>query len=362
VQVGPTAKGRKGTGWSPIKYLFSMIDGEWSKNRIKTGLSTGEGLIFNVRDPIYKTEPVREGKKIIDYQQVMVDPGEDDKRLLVIEPEFASTLTVMAREGNTLSAVMRQGWDDRDLSPLTRNNPIKATDAHVSIIGHITQQELLARMDDTSKANGFANRFLWAVVKRSKELPEGAEVPADGLEKLAEKLTTAVNRSQGRNCETRRSSARGMGASLRTAECRQTRIDRRHTVTRRSASLTVERSLCAARLYLGGFNPALAGRSSRLEVLRGVGAIYLRCEAGRPNTGQDSRSAPPGGRCRADEYRDSRIVRPEPVGNRNRQRGLTARRTTACEERVNRDEWTCENYMVRYELNEKNEKGRGLIR
>jgi len=56
VQVGPTAKGRKGTGWSPIKYLFSMIDGEWSKNRIKTGLSTGEGLIFNVRDPFYRSE------------------------------------------------------------------------------------------------------------------------------------------------------------------------------------------------------------------------------------------------------------------------------------------------------------------
>jgi hypothetical protein len=197
VQVGPTAKGRKGTGWSPIKYLFSMIDGEWSRNRIKTGLSTGEGLIFNVRDPIYKTEPVREGKKIVDYQQVMVDPGEDDKRLLVIEPEFASTLTVMGREGNTLSAVMRQAWDDGELSPLTRNNPIKSTGAHVSIIGHITQQELLARMDNTSKANGFANRFLWAVVKRSKELPEGAEVPADKLQDLAEKqIKPSISRAR----------------------------------------------------------------------------------------------------------------------------------------------------------------------
>lgn len=193
VQVGPTAKGRKGTGWTPIKYLFSMVDSEWSKDRIKTGLSTGEGLIFNVRDPIYKQEPIREKGRVIDYQQVMTDPGESDKRLLVIEPEFASTLTVMGREGNTLSAVMRQAWDDGDLSPLTRNNPIKSTGAHVSIIGHITQQELLARMDDTSKANGFANRFLWSVVKRSKELPEGADVPIEILEKLADKLSTPVD-------------------------------------------------------------------------------------------------------------------------------------------------------------------------
>jgi hypothetical protein len=196
VEVGPTAKGRKGTGWSPIKYLFSMVDREWTRERVKTGLSTGEGLVFNVRDPIYKQEPIKEKGRVIDYQQVMVDPGENDKRLLVVEQEFASTLTVMGREGNTLSAVMRQAWDDGDLSPLTRNNPIKSTGAHISIIGHITQQELLARMDDTSKANGFANRFLWVIVKRSKELPEGAEIPDEILQRLTERLTAAINNAR----------------------------------------------------------------------------------------------------------------------------------------------------------------------
>jgi hypothetical protein len=192
VQVGPTAKGRKGTGWSPIKYLFSMVDHAWSKDRVKSGLSSGEGLIFNVRDPMYKQEPIKEKGRVIDYQQVMTDPGETDKRLMIIEPEFASTLTVLGREGNTLSAVMRQAWDDGDLSPLTRNNPIRATGAHVSIIGHITQHELLARLDETSKANGFANRFLWTLVKRSKELPEGADVPDSVLANLAEHVTTAI--------------------------------------------------------------------------------------------------------------------------------------------------------------------------
>jgi len=122
-QVGPTAKGRKGTGWSPIKHLFSLVDLEWAKNRIKTGLSSGEGLIFNVRDPIYKQEPIKEKGRVVDYQEIQVDPGESDKRLMIVEPEFASTLTVMGREGNILSAVIRQAWDDGNLSPLTRNNP-----------------------------------------------------------------------------------------------------------------------------------------------------------------------------------------------------------------------------------------------
>jgi hypothetical protein len=53
VQVGDTSKGRKGTGWSTPRYLFSLCDEDWSKPRVKSGLSSGEGLIYNVRDPRY---------------------------------------------------------------------------------------------------------------------------------------------------------------------------------------------------------------------------------------------------------------------------------------------------------------------
>jgi hypothetical protein len=189
--VGETSKGRKDTSWAPIKYLFSQVDKDWKK-RIKGNLSSGERLVFNVRDPIFKQEPIKEKGKVTGYQEVMVDPGESDKRLMVIEPEFASTLTVMAREGNTLSAVVRQAWDDGDLSPMTKNNPITATGAHITLIAFVTKHELLARLDDTSKANGFANRFLWAIVERSKKLPEGAMIPADTMNDLADRLSTAV--------------------------------------------------------------------------------------------------------------------------------------------------------------------------
>jgi hypothetical protein len=192
VQVGDTSKGRKGTGWSTPRYLLGLVDPDWAKERIKNGLSSGEGLIYHVRDALYKQEPVKEKGKIIDYQDLMVDPGEDDKRLLVTEQEFASTLTAMGREGNILSATLRQAWDEGDLSLLTKNNPVKATGAHISILGHITKDELLARLDDTGKANGFANRFLWALVKRSKELPHGPVVPNEILLPLKDRLEQAV--------------------------------------------------------------------------------------------------------------------------------------------------------------------------
>jgi len=92
-----------------------------------------------VRDPVISRIPVQEkGRFTGDYDEVCTDQGEEDKRLLIVEPEFASVLTVANHEGNTLSAILRQAWNDGNLSPLTKNNPIRATNAHVSIVGHIS--------------------------------------------------------------------------------------------------------------------------------------------------------------------------------------------------------------------------------
>ena len=93
--------------------LLSAQDETWRHSCIQSGLSSGEGLIWAVRDAIFKTERAKEKGVVCDYQEVKVDAGVTDKRLLVIESEFASTLKVMAREGNTLSATIRQAWDQR---------------------------------------------------------------------------------------------------------------------------------------------------------------------------------------------------------------------------------------------------------
>ena len=164
--VGRTSKGRKGTSWNHIKRLFEIADPDWTK-RILSGLSSGEGLIWNVRDPI---------EKVVDGEPKTIDEGINDKRLLAMESEFASVIKQTNREGNTLSATIRQAWDDGTLRTLTKNSPAIATGAHISIIGHITQEELLRHLNSTEAANGFANRFLWICVKRSKALPEGGKI------------------------------------------------------------------------------------------------------------------------------------------------------------------------------------------
>jgi len=198
VLVGVTSMGRKGSSWAQVLRLFRAVDPDWAQHSLQGGLSSGEGLIWAVRDPITRYEAIREkgNKATGDYQDVTTDPGVSDKRLLVFESEYASPLQVMAREGNTLSVVMRQAWDSGDLRTLTKNSPATATGAHVSIVGHITRDELRRELSTTEMGNGFANRFLWVCATRSQELPEGGNLTDTDLLPLVERLKESVQFAQ----------------------------------------------------------------------------------------------------------------------------------------------------------------------
>jgi hypothetical protein len=148
-------------------------------SHIQGGLSSGEGLIWEVRDAIVKREPVKERGRITGHQEIEVDAGVADKRLLVYEAEFAVVLKSIERQGNILSAILRQAWETGALRTMVKNSPARSTDAHISIIGHITVEELTRYLSTTEAASGFGNRFLWACVKRSKLLPEGGGPVAD---------------------------------------------------------------------------------------------------------------------------------------------------------------------------------------
>ena len=87
VLVGPSSKGRKGSSWDHVEALMRDVDGPFVEHCISSGMSSGEGLIAEV-----------------------ADDGEDtagEKRRLIVESEFAQVMKVLAREGNTLSPVIR---------------------------------------------------------------------------------------------------------------------------------------------------------------------------------------------------------------------------------------------------------------
>jgi hypothetical protein len=182
VLVGASAKGRKGTSWSPVKRIMEYADPAWTRERVLSGLSSGEGLIWALRDPSDVPLP---GTKL-------PDPGVVDKRAFVIEQEFASVLQVAGRQGNTLSPLVRQAWDGHALQTMTKGSPARATDPHVCLLAHITKDELDRRLDGTDVLNGFANRFLWTCVRRARRLSRGGRIPAELLDDLGDRTREAL--------------------------------------------------------------------------------------------------------------------------------------------------------------------------
>jgi hypothetical protein len=177
--VGQTSRGRKGTSWAQVREIFSLIDPLWASTRIHGGIGSGEGIIAKVQDPILR------GEKLI-------EEGSTDKRLLLLETEFAQVLAVAKREGGTASEVLRRAWDGSTLQMLVRHSPAIATGAIISLVGHITKDELLRHLDQTEIANGLMNRFLFCCARRSKCLPEGGSFSTEEVDPLVEKLRRAA--------------------------------------------------------------------------------------------------------------------------------------------------------------------------
>ncbi len=163
--VGPTGAGGKGTSYGEVRRVFSKVDETFFRERVLNGFGSGEALISAIGDDT-----------------------ERDKRVLVMESEFVRILTVMERDGSTLSAIIREAWDGSDLSNITKGVRLKATDPHVSVIGHITPTELQDRLKHTARANGFLNRFLTVYTERARLKPDGGNLSDDAIRNLASRF------------------------------------------------------------------------------------------------------------------------------------------------------------------------------
>jgi hypothetical protein len=250
--VGQTAKGRKGTSWSQSRRVLEMVDPQWRKERNVTGLSSGEGLIWAVRDAIREHSPIREKGRITGYQDIEADPGISDKRLLAFEAEFARVLRVSEREANTLTAVIREAFDSGDLNVLTKKQSARATGAHISIIGQITRDELRCLLTDTAIAGGFANRFAMVCSRRSKLLPEGGHLAEANFSQVIATLREAA-KSAARIGQMRRDeAARAIWREV-YGELSEGKPGMLGAVTSRADTLTVRLSMVYALLDSSAF-------------------------------------------------------------------------------------------------------------
>ena len=248
--IGRSSRARKGMSCDYVQELFKLVDAFYS-TQFRGGLSTGEGLIWAVRDPIYKMQL---NKKQNTWEKVMIDEGVSDKRLLIVESEFARPLRVMSKPSSTLSSVIRLAWDKGDLETMTRVETAKATNAHISFVGHSTEDELAREMAECEFFNGFANRFLWNAVDRAQLLPDGGNINLEALEQCTDELQQALNDADKVSQMTRDDDARvlwhdnyakltadhmGMfGAVVSRAEAQVTRIAMIFALSDGSATIT----------------------------------------------------------------------------------------------------------------------------
>ena len=161
-----------------------------SKLKVSYGpLSSGEGLIHAIRD---KNEDDEDDKGVV------------DKRIVCIESELGAALRAFQRQGNNLSSVLRQAWDGLTLAPMTKHNREQATDPHICLLAHITLQELNQLLSAVDIWNGFANRFLWFAVRRSKIVPFPKPMSDADVERIAQEIARVIKHAHKTRADERR--------------------------------------------------------------------------------------------------------------------------------------------------------------
>ena len=169
--MGRTGSGRKGEATTIAEVFLYHAKVATFPGITVSGLSSGEGLIEQVRDD---------------------GPRADDRRLLVTETEFTSVMARSGREGNTLASISRQAWEGRALSVMNRKQ-LKASASHIAIIGHVAPREFRMRLADTDLAGGTYNRYLPFYVERGKLLAVPEPVDGTVLDRLAGQLSDAID-------------------------------------------------------------------------------------------------------------------------------------------------------------------------
>lgn len=188
VHVGRSSLARKGTAKKLIYRIHNAlkaIDGLLAPQVHSGGLSTREGLALMIHDG-YK-----EGKSEF--------PAIEDKRLMVVESEFSNVLHQSKRDGNTLSAALRDAWDGTSIKPAVKTCPVWASDPHISIMGDITPSELRQLMPQRELTNGFANRFIFFWAEGDKVVPFPPPTPKGVVDGLADRVAQVL-RFAGADC------------------------------------------------------------------------------------------------------------------------------------------------------------------
>jgi len=174
VIVAPSGSG-KGVSLATVKPFLRAADSSWLENCLKSGFGSGEAIIAELGGS-FRT------------------PDDDtiEHRVFIVETEFGRLLTVNSRDGSTTSQILRSAWDGNRLELRRAKEKLQASDAHLSLLGHITPEELLSKIASIDVMNGFANRCLFVLTKGSKRLPNGGYVEPAIIARFGKRFAEAI--------------------------------------------------------------------------------------------------------------------------------------------------------------------------
>jgi hypothetical protein len=172
VIIGDAAAGRKGTAVGAVRRLFRAADPQWEGSRITDGIKSPEAMIRLVDDHLA-----------------------DDCRLMLVEVEFARLAATMAR--TEMSPRLRAAWDGEALDNRTSSprRTVRATHAHVSMVGMITPAELERHHKRLSQGGGLESRLLFCMSAPSTDIDPFAAESADYAD-LIDRLRMALELSR----------------------------------------------------------------------------------------------------------------------------------------------------------------------
>ncbi|MCM8612463.1 hypothetical protein [Accumulibacter sp.] len=220
LHVGRTGRGRKGESLSLSKRIREAIE-----QRPREGAGNLAGIADSFCGQMHDGGlSSREGLAVLIHDGYMIGkedvPPIEDKRLWIIESEFANVLHQAKREGNTLSAALRDSWDGVSIRPATKTAPLWASNPHISLTGNITPSELLGLIESRELSNGFANRFLifWAERERIEPFPR--PTPTTVVADLAERTEEVIRFASEGYPENKDSRPMELSADARTEYAR----------------------------------------------------------------------------------------------------------------------------------------------
>lgn len=176
VLVGPTARGAKGTSLAAVRPILRAADEAWFSTARISGFASGEAIVARLSGQLHS-----------------IQEAPIEKRAFVVEPEFSRLLIVNGRDGSTASPVLRGAWDEGRLQLIRAKQELFASGAHLSLLGHVTSDELCARIAGTDISGGFANRVLFACVERAQRIASPRVLDPSLVAALAMRLRTAMN-------------------------------------------------------------------------------------------------------------------------------------------------------------------------